>query len=157
MFCGSGLNRPLGVDVQNMEHDEIAWRDVLFEGFEVLVTAAVHGVSGLMVRLSGRSGESRCPSCGRSSARVHDRYERGLQDLPLAGHAVGILLSVWRFVCAEPTCSQRTFAEQIPGLTNPYARCTTFYWEDLLGTFARTTVFAAGWYRGLSPCWGARS
>ncbi|WP_435851888.1 transposase family protein [Streptomyces umbrinus] len=81
-----------------MDHDEISWQDVLFEGFEVLITAAAHGVSGLLVRLAGRSGEGVCPSCGRASARVHDRYERQLQDLPLAGHAVRILLSVRRFV-----------------------------------------------------------
>ncbi|WP_078960338.1 ISL3 family transposase [Streptomyces sp. NRRL WC-3618] len=107
-----------------MDHDEISWQDVLFEGVEVLITAAVHGVSGLMVRLAGRSGEGVCPSCGRASARVHDRYERQLQDLPLAGHAVRILLSVRRFVCVDPACSQRTFAEQISGLSSPYARCT---------------------------------
>ncbi|MCZ4103490.1 MULTISPECIES: transposase family protein [Streptomyces] len=107
-----------------MDHDEISWQDVLFEGVEVLITAAVHGVNGLMVQLAGRSGEGVCPSCGRASARVHDRYERQLQDLPLAGHAVRILLSVRRFVCVAPGCSQRTFAEQIPGLTSPYARCT---------------------------------
>ena len=107
-----------------MDHDEISWQDVLFEGVEVLITAAVHGVSGLMVRLASRSGEGVCPSCGRAPARVHDRYERQLQDLPLAGHAVRILLSVRRFVCVDPACSQRTFAEQISGLTSPYARCT---------------------------------
>ncbi|WP_280882183.1 transposase family protein [Streptomyces pseudovenezuelae] len=70
-----------------MDHDEISWQDVLFEGFEVLVTTPVHGMRGLVVRLAGRSGEGVCPSCGRVSARVHDRYERRLQDLPLAGHA----------------------------------------------------------------------
>lgn len=47
-----------------MHHHEISWQDVLFEGFDVLITAAVHGVSGLMVRLAGRSGEGACPSCG---------------------------------------------------------------------------------------------
>ncbi|WP_158711644.1 ISL3 family transposase [Streptomyces xylophagus] len=120
-----------------MDHDGISWQDVLFEGFEVLVTAAAHGMCGLVVRLAGRSSEGICPSCGRVSARVHDRYERRLQDLPLAGHAVRILLSVRRFVCAEPACSQRTFAEQILGLTSPYARCT-----DRLGTLLDRVALA---------------
>ncbi|MEV7347064.1 transposase family protein [Streptomyces sp. NPDC093544] len=64
------------------------------------------------------------PARGQASARVHDRYERRLQDLPSAGHAVRILLSVRRFVCADGACPQRTFAEQIPALTSPYARVT---------------------------------
>jgi len=42
----------------------------------------------------------------------------------MAGHAVRILLLVRRFVCAHDRCPQRTFAEQIPGLTSPYARVT---------------------------------
>ncbi|MFJ1975588.1 hypothetical protein ACIO93_44175 [Streptomyces sp. NPDC087903] len=29
-----------------MNHDGISWQDVLFEGFEVLVAAAVHGGCG---------------------------------------------------------------------------------------------------------------
>ncbi|MFI5809333.1 ISL3 family transposase [Streptomyces sp. NPDC051561] len=107
-----------------MDPDEISWQDVLFEGIDVLITAAVHSAGGLRVRLAGRRGDGICPSCGRASARVHDRYERQLQDLPLAGHAVRILLSVRRFVCIDPACSQRTFAEQIVGLTSPYARCS---------------------------------
>ncbi|MFK4103158.1 transposase family protein [Streptomyces sp. NPDC019531] len=107
-----------------MNDDEIAWQDVLFQGFEVLVTTAVHGACVMVVRLSGRGDAGSCPACGRASTRVHDRYERRLQDLPLAGHAVGILLSVRRFLCADGACPKRTFAEQIPGLTSAYARVT---------------------------------
>ncbi|MQY16878.1 ISL3 family transposase ISFsp1 [Streptomyces sp. RB5] len=107
-----------------MDHNEISWQDVLFEGFEVLVTAAVHTACGLAVRLRGRSETGSCPACGRASRRVHDRYERRLQDLPLAGRAVRIVLAVRRFVCVDAACVQRTFAEQIPDLTSPYARST---------------------------------
>lgn len=49
-----------------MFHDEISWQDVLFEGFEVLVTAALHNMCGLVVRLTGRSNAGSCPSCGRA-------------------------------------------------------------------------------------------
>ncbi|WP_328766003.1 ISL3 family transposase [Streptomyces sp. NBC_00286] len=107
-----------------MNHDEIAWQDVLFKGCEVQVTTAVHGACGMVVRLIGRGDAGSCSACGRTSSRVHDRYERRLQDLPLAGYAVRILLSVRRFVCADGTCPKRTFAEQIPGLTSPHARAT---------------------------------
>lgn len=54
-----------------MDRDEISWQDVLFEGFEVLITAAAHSASGLMVWLAGRSSEGVCQPCGRVSARVH--------------------------------------------------------------------------------------
>jgi transposase len=103
---------------------ELAWQDVLFKGFEVLVTTTVHGAWGIVVRLGVRRDAGSCPACGRASTRVHNRYERHLQDLALAGHAVRILLSVRRFVCADGARPQRTFTEQIPGLTSPYARVT---------------------------------
>ncbi|WP_255953965.1 ISL3 family transposase [Streptomyces odontomachi] len=112
------------VYVEDMDHNEITWQDLLFEGFEVRISTAVHRTDGIVVRLCGRRVTSSCPSCGRASARVHDGYERRLQDLPLAGHAVRILLSGRRFVCANDACLKRTFAEQIPGLTRPYARVT---------------------------------
>lgn len=41
MSRGVGLNRFVGVDVQGMNHNELAWEDVLFKGFEVLVTCKV--------------------------------------------------------------------------------------------------------------------
>ncbi|MFF4305309.1 transposase family protein [Streptomyces sp. NPDC001601] len=110
-----GLNRSGGVDVQGMNHDELAWQDVLFKDFEVLVTTAVHGASETVVRLSIRRDAGSCPTCGRASTRVRDRYERRSPDLPLAGHGVRILLSVRRFICVDSACPQRTFAEQITG------------------------------------------
>nr|WP_241266680.1 transposase family protein [Streptomyces scabichelini] len=107
----------------------------------------------MVVRLSGRRDAGSCPACGRASARVHDRYERRLQDLPVAGHAVRILLSVRRFVCADGSCPQRTFVEQIPGLTSPYARCT-----DRLGAVLdRIALALAGRAGARWPTpWGSR-
>ncbi|MER6567875.1 transposase family protein [Streptomyces sp. NPDC001093] len=74
-----------------MNRDELTWQDVLFKGLEVLVTAAAYGACGMVARLSGRRDAGSCPACGRASARVQDRYERRLQDLPVAGHAVRTL------------------------------------------------------------------
>ncbi|MFF4309612.1 transposase family protein [Streptomyces sp. NPDC001507] len=88
---------------------------MLFKGFEVLVTTAVHGASETVVRLSVRREAGSCPTCGRASTRVPDRYERRLPDLPLARHGVRILLSVRRLICVDGSCPQRTFAEQTTG------------------------------------------
>ncbi|MFJ2829276.1 hypothetical protein ACIPC1_17175 [Streptomyces sp. NPDC087263] len=38
-----------------MNHDELAWQDVLFADFVVLVTEAVHSAGGLVVRARGRA------------------------------------------------------------------------------------------------------
>ncbi len=63
-----------------------------------------------------------CPGCGAITTGVHGRYRRSLRDATLGGTPVVIRLWVRRFVCTTADCHRRTFTEQIPGLTTPYAR-----------------------------------
>jgi len=65
-----------------------------------------------------------CPRCGTVSGRTHGGYRRRLADLPIAGRPVRIEAAVRRFRCDDPGCDATTFAEQIPGLTAPFARRT---------------------------------
>ncbi|MGW0886193.1 ISL3 family transposase [Streptomyces sp. NPDC002671] len=67
---------------------------------------------------------ARCPGCGVVSSRVHGRYTRRLADAPVGGAVAVIELVVRRFKCLNPQCPAVTFAEQIEGLTSPYARYT---------------------------------
>ena len=80
-----------------------------------------------------RAGAAVCPACGRSSRRVHSRYERRLADAAIGGRRVVIWLQVRRLFCDEPGCEKRTFAEQVPGLTARYARKTTLLAGDAAG------------------------
>ena len=52
-----------------------------------------------------------CPHCGCSSSKVHSRYERSFQDLPIQGFKVMIVLSHKKFFCKNPECSHTTFIE----------------------------------------------
>lgn len=63
-----------------------------------------------------------CPQCRQVSARVHGRYRRHLADLATGGREVVIVLTVRLFVCQQPDCPVRRFAEQVDGLTERYAR-----------------------------------
>jgi transposase len=63
-----------------------------------------------------------CPSCSRSSQRVHSRYVRVLGDLPWEGLPVRIILEARRFFCREPGCARRIFAEPLSGTVGRYAR-----------------------------------
>jgi transposase len=58
------------------------------------------------------------------SDRVHSRYTRRLGDVAAAGRAVVVELRVRRFRCLNAGCPVQTFAEQVPGLTRPYAQRT---------------------------------
>lgn len=80
-----------------------------------------------LISLWGRvkEPEAACPECGARSSRVHGRYERRLVDRPISGLRTELRLTVRRFRCDEPGCPAKTFAEQVAGLTDPYARFTT--------------------------------
>jgi len=65
-----------------------------------------------------------CPGCASISSRVHSHYRRTLADLPCQGRAVQLWLTVRRFFCVNPTCSRKTFAEQMPDVAPAYARRT---------------------------------
>lgn len=71
-----------------------------------------------------RAVEAVGPGCGQVSGRVHSRYERRVADAAVAGRQVVIRLCVRRFFCIETGCQAKTFAEQVPGLTQSYGRRT---------------------------------
>lgn len=83
-------------------------------------------VTSEAVHLQARrtSATARCPACGRRSRQIHSRYTRRLSDEPLGGRPVEIHLRVRRFRCPVPTCSRRTFAEQVPQLAARRSRHT---------------------------------
>lgn len=78
--------------------------------------------SGVRVWASARSTVGVCRSCGVGSGRVHSRYHRRLADLPIAGAPVVLSLRMRRFFCDNTTCTAKTFAEQVEGLTSSHAR-----------------------------------
>jgi zinc-finger of transposase IS204/IS1001/IS1096/IS1165 len=88
----------------------------------VIVEKAELAGTWLCIWARARAEEAACPGCGRSSGRVHSRYERRLADAAIGGRRVVIRLRVRRFFCAWPDCPAATFAEQVEGLTSRYAR-----------------------------------
>ena len=65
-----------------------------------------------------------CPKCGQSRISGHSEYVRTVQDLPWQGLSVYIQIRVRRFRCRNPGCSQKVFAERLPGIASPHARRT---------------------------------
>ena len=84
---------------------------VLFDlpGYRVL-DAVDTDAGGRRVRIASTALEAGCPSCGVLAARVHQRVERRLTDVPVAGR-LEVVLVRRRFACLEPLCRKRTFVE----------------------------------------------
>jgi transposase len=93
---------------------------------------------GVVARTS--SAAAACPDCGQLSERVHAYHQRRLADLPVGGRAVVVQLRVRRLVCAVLSCPRRTFREQVPALTQRWARRT----RQLTALVADLAVVTAG-------------
>lgn len=66
---------------------------------------------------------------------MHGYYRRRLADTPAGGTAVVLVLTLRRLVCPNLDCPRQTFHEQIPRLTERYARRTPPL-AQLVGAFA---------------------
>jgi transposase len=80
--------------------------------------------NAVLITARSRAAQAACHRCGLSSAQVNSRYRRRLQDLAAGGRAVMIDLEVRRFYCGNPECTLRTFAEQVPAVTQRHQRRT---------------------------------
>ena len=78
----------------------------------------------IIIMASVSAARAVCPSCSQSSRRIHSTYLRHPRDLLWGGCPVQLLLHVRRFFCDTPSCPRTTFAEQVTGLTRPYAQRT---------------------------------
>src|SRR6266699_2380534 len=78
----------------------------------------------LVVSLSAISSVVPCPRCGTPGSRIHSRYRRTVADVACGGQRVVLKLTVRKWVCSSPSCSQRIFAEHFVELVQRYARMT---------------------------------
>ena len=118
----------------------ISWELLLPHLAGVVVESAEVVRGRLLLRARGRAEDGGCPQCGQRSAGVRERYRRRLADTPAGGQRVVIWLTVRLFRCVNQACPKKSFAEQVEGLTVPYARRTPV----LAGALAATGLALAG-------------
>ena len=58
--------------------------------------------------------EVECPFCGSKTSKVHSIYQREIQDLPMQGKKVILLVDTRKMRCMNPGCSHKTFSEKHP-------------------------------------------
>jgi hypothetical protein len=88
--------------------------------FEVLTTCVTEAKVSLQLQFSAPTGY--CPLCHSLSTRIHSRYERKLQDLPISGKVVEVRLYSRKFFCQQESCPRRIFAQQQQNCLKRYGR-----------------------------------
>jgi transposase len=93
---------------------------------------------------STRSG-AKCPYCGRRSEKIHSHYQRVLNDLPIQGKKVKLVLNNRKFFCENKKCSHKTFAEPF-GFYRPKATKTNRLQDMILEISISQSSIAASMY-----------
>lgn len=78
----------------------------------------------ITIKMFARSRNCPCPKCGTVSCHRHGTYERIVQDLPILGKTVWLLVNAYEYQCDDPDCSVATFVETINGFLSHYSRMT---------------------------------
>ena len=86
-----------------------------------------------------------CPVCGTASHRTHSRYVRKIADLPLAGCAVKLLATVWRFRCDAVRCGGASSPSGLPITRSRHGRGEPGGLTDL------STILVSRWAVDLRP------
>lgn len=66
----------------------------------------------VIIYVASNRKSCKCPYCGCDSTRVHSRYEKSFQDLPVMGKKTKIIIENRKFFCDNPDCGFTTFAER---------------------------------------------
>jgi len=111
----------------------------LFRGTGLRIEAFELDDDGVSLVVTARTARAPCPSCGRSSRRVHSRYRRSVADVAWGGVAVTCRLLVRRFRCGRAACPQRIFCERVSQFAAAHARRT-----ERLRALLRDVGFALG-------------
>lgn len=78
-----------------------------------------------------------CPTCNFVSSRMHSKYTRKIQDLPMNNLKVCFTIQSNKWFCDNSTCSTRIFTERLSWLES-YRRRTKRC-EDILRKIAFST------------------
>ena len=63
-----------------------------------------------------------CPLCQTISFKIHSRYARTIDDLPVSGKLAKLKLQVHKFFCENIDCSRKIFTERFKEQLNAYSR-----------------------------------
>ncbi len=66
----------------------------------------------IYINIKSNKKETCCPDCNTPSERIHSRYTRSFQDLPVLGKKTVLILNNRKFFCDNEDCKKRTFAEK---------------------------------------------
>lgn len=84
-----------------------------------------------------------CPNCSTASSKVHSRYKKSFQDLPIQGKKVIIVIKNKNFFCVNPECPRYTFSETFDFLNTKAKKTKRLMDEIIKVSLTQSSVSAA--------------
>jgi transposase len=85
------------------------------------ITHTKHSVT---ITIKSATNRCTCSKCGTKTAEYHGTYKRKVQDLPIFGKTVYLLITAYEYKCSNPECDVVTFVEDFEGFLSLYSRMT---------------------------------
>lgn len=85
----------------------------------LVIEQVVQEPQRFVVLVQSTAPAARCPLCGDLSDFIHSQYQRRFADVPCAGRALQLHLTVRRFSCHNTSCRHAIFTECLPDLVQP--------------------------------------
>ena len=89
----------------------------------------------IYIHLKSKSTSCECPRCHRMTTKKRATYERRVQDLPILGKIVWLLVNIYEYQCTE--CNRpvaESFGDFIKPVSRMTERCSEFVIRLALGT-----------------------
>jgi len=88
------------------------------------ITNVINSDTKIIIRLKSVTRECECPGCKTTLTEFHGTYVRSVQDLPILGKNVQLMVNIREYQCRNEQCEVTTVTESYNGFLNPYSRMT---------------------------------
>ena len=107
-----------------MKKKDILSLNKFFPNEYLKVTDVIDTNTRITIRLKSITDECECPGCRTILTNYHGTYERKVQDLPVFGKNVQLLINIREYQCINEQCNIKTITETYNGFLDLYSRMT---------------------------------
>jgi transposase len=101
----------------------------------------------IIISVKSKRKKIECPYCGAESKKTHSQNIRKFQDLPITGKKVTIVLERRKYICKNPECSYKTFAERFDFYDSMSRKTKRLSEEILRVSLTQSSVSASKYLR----------
>lgn len=105
---------------------------------DMKITSIEEDSEKLIIKIKSKTKSAPCPVCGEKSDYHQVTYQRTIDDLPLFGKPVQLIITAYKYKCFNNKCKQKIFSEDLHGFAGKFRRRSERC-EDLVAAIGLNT------------------